>query len=443
MNDDSVWLPIHPPPEVPGLPKPDLPSPQRKPFWEALPSHPPYTLSTHIVPAALLRSTPEIELPSPPHATVVKETREKRVQEGVRKLWELRREDTERRKHVKEQPVFERRMWICLNRYVRKDLDSRTGRGGRKGLTLCYAHANGFNKETWEPTIYHLLCSPAGQDIDEIWGWEAIQHGDSGLLNRGKLKSLFHWFDGTRDLLNFLIYFMPSTAATTLPVHLPRVPPEESARRLRDGFTERTLIGVGHSIGGCLTARACLAYPQFYSALILIDPVIIPLFEPILREVLNGLALGAFGRRASWSSRKEAFDSLSRSQSFRVWHPDVLKLFVECGTFYDPATSEYKLKLDVVNEATVFTDTITGCGDMWNRMHEIDEKVEIRWIMPGDYDGLVNRKCTLKRVGLRPANSSHVTIPGCGHLVTQEKPKELGIEIGNFISKYSRKKAML
>jgi len=65
----------------------------------------------------------------------------------------------------------------------------------------------------------------------------------------------------------------------------------------------------------------------------------------------------------------------------------VLRLFVECGTYCDSKSSEYKLKLDVINEATVFTDTITGCGDMWSRMHEIDKNVEIRWIMPGDYDG--------------------------------------------------------
>ncbi|KAF5355440.1 hypothetical protein D9758_006398 [Tetrapyrgos nigripes] len=452
MNDDSVWLPIYPPPENPSFPKPDLPSPPREPFWKSLSSHPAYSLSTHIIPAAFLRSTPEIDLPCPPHSCEGKKTRQNSIREGVDRLWELRRKENDRRLQLGAPIKFERRLWLCLNRYVRKDVNSKNRR--HKGLTLFCAHANGFNKETWEPMIYHLLSSPAGNDIEEIWVWESIQHGDSGLLNAGRLSSLFHWFDGTRDLLNFLIYFLPTTITATLPVHLPRVPPEESTRRLQRGLSRRTLIAVGHSLGGSLISRACLSYPQFFSALALVDPVIIPLSEPILWKVLDGMATGAFGRRTSWPSRESAYTSLAISPFFKPWHPDVLRLYVEGGLYptspspspcscFSGSPVEYKLKLDAITEATVFTDTITGCADIWDRFHEIDENIEIKWIMPGDYDGLVNRKSTKERVNLRPANSSHVTIPGCGHLIAQEKPKELAEEIANFVTKYAEKKAKL
>jgi len=144
MNDDSVWLPIYPPPEE-GQQKPGLPSPQRQPFWSTFPSHPAFTLSTHIIPAAFLRSSPEIDLPTPPDASLSKKTRQQHLEMGVMRLWELRREDNYRRGQENVQTSFERRLWICLNRYVRRNLESGIRR--RKGLTLCCAHANGFNKE--------------------------------------------------------------------------------------------------------------------------------------------------------------------------------------------------------------------------------------------------------------------------------------------------------
>jgi hypothetical protein len=75
-------------------------------------------------------------------------------------------------------------LWNCLNRYVRQGLDESSS----TGITLFLAHATGFPKEIWEPTLGHLLSS---QDVvglvDEIWSWEAVQHGDAGLINASSL----------------------------------------------------------------------------------------------------------------------------------------------------------------------------------------------------------------------------------------------------------------
>lgn len=45
-----------------------------------------------------------------------------------------------------------------------------------------------------EPTIEHLLATPSGAQIDEIWSWEGVQHGDAGLINEGALTEMcrFH-----------------------------------------------------------------------------------------------------------------------------------------------------------------------------------------------------------------------------------------------------------
>ena len=106
-------LPIYPP--IPGTfdSMPVLPSPPRKPAFDA-----PFTLTTHLFPAAYLsttRLTPFLKLPA------VGATKEER-----RRLLGI--------------PLI---LWNCVNRYVKNGLDS----SNKTGLTIFFAHANGFPKE--------------------------------------------------------------------------------------------------------------------------------------------------------------------------------------------------------------------------------------------------------------------------------------------------------
>jgi hypothetical protein len=47
-------------------------------------------------------------------------------------------------------------LWNCLNRYVRKGVDSGAD---RKGLTLFCAHANGMHKEVCISNAAGIFCS--------------------------------------------------------------------------------------------------------------------------------------------------------------------------------------------------------------------------------------------------------------------------------------------
>ena len=61
------------------------------------------------------------------------------------------------------------------------------------------------------------------------------------------------WADDARDILNFLVHYLPSSsAASSLPIHLRRVSAEESEQRKSNGFRNRTLIAGGSSYGGCI-----------------------------------------------------------------------------------------------------------------------------------------------------------------------------------------------
>lgn len=74
----------------------------------------------------------------------------------------------------------------------------------------------------------------------------------------------------------------------------------------------------------------------------------------------------------------------------------------------------------------------------------MDVRIPLKFIMPGQHDELYvmhsapwtdntrltpiysEKLCKLEMVHLRPTNSSHTVVTDAGHLITQEKPKELG-----------------
>lgn len=78
------------------------------------------------------------------------------------------------------------------------------------------------------------------------------------------------WHDPARDLVNFLLHYMPSDLQAQLPMHLPRVHALEVEQRKQTGFSDRKLVTIGHSFGGTVTyvsylerccpcSRICLA----------------------------------------------------------------------------------------------------------------------------------------------------------------------------------------
>ncbi|KAJ3964457.1 hypothetical protein EV361DRAFT_942132, partial [Lentinula raphanica] len=355
----------------------------------------------------------DIKLPDTPPAdgTMTKEERNVCIQTADFKLRESRRkyEDESRRPQHKV-------LWLCLNRYVRKSGNT------NGGYTLFFAHANGFHKETWEPTILSLLSSKKSQSlVQEIWVWEFCNHGDSALLNAGKLDTLIHRTTAARDLLNFLIYFLPSTpGSTSLPTHLPRVAQLEVQRRLQNGFLSPNsprdpICAVGHSYGGSILTMAAISHPSLFNSLFLVDPVI-TYPDPKFYYTPNVLALGALGRRGSWTNRADARKSFLESDFFRVWDPRVLDLYVEAA-LYQGQDSRVHLKTSSIQEALVFIDAGIGAPEVWVRLwrQELDPRITLRWAMPsapGKPQMDPRPNATRDRVWLRPENCSNVRIEG-------------------------------
>ncbi|KAI6138540.1 hypothetical protein BKA82DRAFT_4332634 [Pisolithus tinctorius] len=363
------WASVNPRPLLPIQPHPasvrcpNLPSPPRQDIV-----HKDYVLSTHIVPAAHPRVVPDVPLPEiPPHSNSTSPAeRKEQIATVVKQLIERQECFTQGRMPGGH---GQKPLWNCVNRYVR------TCRRGtvNTGLTLFLAHANGFPKEIWETMLRSLLDSPAAPLVDEVWSFEAVQHGDSALVNAENLSGIFDTQDNARDIANFLLYYLPDeTTPTALPTQLSRISQATSDARKNTDTASGNLSSV----------LAALNFPKLFSSLILVDPVIFNYGEEALR---------LFGQRSFFTS----------------WHPDVLKLYVDYGLTTD-ASGGVKLKTTPVQESLCYVN-IHPPLEHWELLEKLDESITLRWIVPAV--SFIGEQETKVRVWRRPANASNVVFP--------------------------------
>jgi hypothetical protein len=186
-------------------------------------------------------------------------------------------------------------------------------------------------------------------------------------------------------------------------------------------------------------------FPNLFSSLILIDPVIVkpPDTKPGYADSqphTDNLILGALMRRDTWSSkyvltpplslpyhflsllrnRAEALSTFQKSPFFQAWDPTSLELYVSCGTYLtqDHGNEVAKLKMSGIHEAIVFSETHTEF-EVYDRLPVLDERIKLRWVVPGK-EGAPEfgpPGSTCRRVWVRPVNSTNVRIEGAGHLV--------------------------
>ncbi|KAF7323138.1 AB hydrolase-1 domain-containing protein [Mycena chlorophos] len=415
-------LPVYPPLEsaYPN-PLPAVPQPA-KPFAD-----PRFAVSTHVVPAAYLRCMPLPTKPLPPAPNSTSSKEDRRAAVAERMKWVSEQTVAERGRH-------ERVLFHVVNRYVAVEPRS-------EGKTLFLAHANGFPKETWEPAILDLLSKENAVDqVDEIWAWEATHHGASSIFNAqiGAELTAYDWSDNGRDVLNFLLHFLPSEIAppNELPTLLPRVPATESALRRVRGYNDRKLFAAGHSFGGFCCAYAAIYESRLFTGLMLVDPVVICSADPPEPpgEKRPSLAEGALARRDLWPSRQVALESFKSSPFFGSWDPRVLDAYVEYGLVPSSDGKNVQLAMPPIQESLAFSATYTS-GIVWDLLRTLDPRVPIRWVVPGKpgEPEIGKPGSTQERVWLRPQNSSNIRLGSAGHLATQQVPGDVAKELAGLL----------
>ncbi|KAJ7055596.1 Alpha/beta hydrolase fold-1 [Mycena amicta] len=282
-----------------------------------------------------------------------------------------------------------------------------------EGYTLVFAHATGFHKEHYEPTIedlYKLL--PGSVRIREAWSVDAPHSGEAADLNEEYLRwgydEIFRWHDYARALHAFL-----AGLGTGVDVD----------------FTKRRLILVGHSFGAVAQVLSLTYYPQLNpEMLILLE---ITCFRPKDSDETptNYLADGAEKRRDIWPSREVAYEQFKSRPAWKVWDPRVLRLFVDHGLRPLPSL-EYPDKEGVTLRCTRRQETATykdkhGISVTYRTIGSIAKRVPIHLVYGAIANHLPRDRLDdfiANGVGGAEKLASLRWVDGAGHLLVQTHP---------------------
>ncbi|KZV61465.1 hypothetical protein PENSPDRAFT_294027 [Peniophora sp. CONT] len=219
-------------------------------------------------------------------------------------------------------------------------------------------------------------------------------------MNAGKNGIFFDWHDITRDILCFIQHFLPKESTPQL---MPSI-------LSRSSGGSRKVLALGHSFGGCALVLAASHYPELFSAVMLVDAVIVP---PELDRTISrpprwvahdgtvstdgypSLPLyitNTLGRRARWPSRAAAHEAFKAHSFFSTWDEDVLDVCVKQALVEEEPGGEVRLKCDKIDEAAVYAEAYAS-WEAWDALPLLDERVSLLWIDPpaGDRQDLLFR----------------------------------------------------
>jgi pimeloyl-ACP methyl ester carboxylesterase len=286
---------------------------------------------------------------------------------------------------------------------VESDLDTPEGTlhyldWGGSGPQVHLLHANGFCAGTYAPFVRYLTNGL------HVFASDLRGHGDSDQPNLKRVKS-WHIFADDLKLL----------AEQTMS------PP---------------IIGMGHSLGAVTTYIAAAKFPRLFSAIILIDPSILPRwtlwwFAALKMMGLAGnrqLARAARRRRKTFQGKSEALKRFTSGRGiFQSWSRDFVEAYLECGLLEKDAETAI-LKCDPELEAQIFESVPR---DVWRYAARITCPV---LAIRGEHSDVFSAD-SAERLGHLVSDWELVTIPDAGHFVPMGKPEKCAEVITEFIDR--------
>ena len=265
--------------------------------------------------------------------------------------------------------------------------------GGHVGLSpMLLLHPTGFLARTWQPVAESLAQPEDGALGHHIYAPDLRGHGDSD-----KPSSGYDWQVFVDDLKAFL-----------------------------DRFALRNLPVVGHSFGGTVATALAAQHPEYFSHLVLIEPIIIPPQARKVRGRGNDLAEGARRRRTVWDSVDEIVESYRSKPTFERWRPDILRLYAEHGTFQrEDGLVELKCSGEI--EAQMFDNDASL--DVWEVVADISQPtLVIRGALTEPHLAYLSEE-----VSNRLQHGTLVTLNDVGHMCPMERPEIIVKEVREFL----------
>lgn len=280
---------------------------------------------------------------------------------------------------------------------------------GGDGPVVHLAHANGFPPGAYRPLAKALAYNPSTSSEQRPSAGSGQRYHVIGLPSRplwpgSRPERLSNWRSLTDDLIQGL-----------------------------DDLGLRSIVGVGHSMGGVFTLEAAVRRPDLFRAVALIDPVILPqtwlwmvrLFRLLRLERRLPLVRGALRRRRVWPNRQICYEQYRGKPFFATWPDGSLRAYVEAG-MRQRADGQVELVYPPEWEARIFATTPS---DVWR----IVPRLRVPALIVRGERSDTFRPASLARVERLLPQARFVVIPNSGHLAPMERPSETGAAINNFL----------
>lgn len=206
-------------------------------------------------------------------------------------------------------------------------------------VNFIFAHGTGMNKSVWKSHITDLYRrSESSNDwkVGSIISVDAAGHGDSGLLNKGKISWGSDWRDGAKDLITVVKHEI-STTGDFLP----------------SAYTRNIIVG--HSMGGFHATFASFLEPALFDACIAIEPVIFidegaaPFFLARMKKIKKIL-------KEEFSSKEEADAFFYKDSFYKVMDPKVITDFSDDEIYFEDG--KYKTKATIEAQLSAYLSAV-------------------------------------------------------------------------------------
>jgi len=269
---------------------------------------------------------------------------------------------------------------------------------GGDGRQVHLLHANGFCAGTYSPFV-KLLSDDLHVTASDLRG-----HGGSDPFN---VKRVHNWHIFADDL-----------------------------KVLIEQTLSPPIVGMGHSLGAVTTYIAAAKYPRLFSAVILMDPSILPRwrlwrFAGLKMIGLAGnrqLARSARRRRKTFQGKNEAFKRFTAGRGiFKSWSKEFVEAYLECGLLEKDSETAV-LKCDPELEAQIFESVPL---DVWRYARKIACPV---LAIRGERSDVFTAD-SAERLKRLLADCELATIPNAGHFVPMGNPEACAAVIMEFIQR--------
>lgn len=191
----------------------------------------------------------------------------------------------------------------------------------------------------------------------------------------------------------------------------------------------RTVYGVGHSLGGIFTLLTAREDPAMYQSLVLLDPILFPPNMLFGMRVVSRLGLTGFvhphvrptlRRRRHWDTREDAYHYFHGRKIFRDWTDDAIRSYVE-HALCDDSGGGVTLCCAPETESAFFASLPDG---VWDALKFLEIKARI---LKGDTSYPFSHKAASKAQAMNQ-NIEYKVVSG-GHCFMQEQPQAAATEV--------------